>query len=232
MESEDQYQSGEYHSKHPDWHEGDSPWKAKQILKIIRKNNLSVKSVVDFGCGSGRVIAELAKHMSTGVQCFGYDISPQAIKIAKKFESDNCSFQVKDITKEFAEPVDLLLLVDVFEHIEDYIGFLKKVRTQAIYFAFHIPLELSMRALLVDYQISSRNSDGHLHFFTKATALRTLEDAGYKVMDCFYTKHWEVTRGFKSFLVTLPSRLLFHLAPDLVVKIFGGCSLMVLAKSG
>ena len=43
---------------------------------------------------------------------------------------------------------DLLLMLDVFEHVEDYIGLLRAVRSKAKQKLFHIPLDLSVQSVL------------------------------------------------------------------------------------
>lgn len=121
------------------------------------------KNVVDIGCGAGRVIHELSKAFSDEVLFSEYDISSQAIEIARKYE--NVSFKCSDYLVEETEVEDLLLIIDVFEHIEDYMGFLRKLRNRASYYVFHIPLDMNIQWLLRDKQIDVRNDVGHLHYF-------------------------------------------------------------------
>jgi hypothetical protein len=97
----------------------------------------------------------------------------------------------------------------------------------------HIPLDLSVQAvarpgrLLVERQLS-----GHLHYFTKETALATLADVDYHVLNYFYTAGTIDLRvkSLKSRLVKLPRRLLYALNHDWAVRLLGGYSLMVLAE--
>ena len=73
---------------------------------------------------------------------------------------------------------------------------------------------------------------GHLHHFTKETALETLTVAGYEVAD------WTFTAGTldlpdKSLLQRLargPRRVLRAFDPDLAARWLGGFSLLVLAR--
>ena len=37
---------------------------------------------------------------------------------------------------------DLILCIDVFEHVEDYIGFLKTLKNKSKYHIFNIPLDM------------------------------------------------------------------------------------------
>ena len=68
---------------------------------------------------------------------------------------------------------------------------------------------------------------GHLHYFTKETALRTLEDAGYEVLDYSYSPGYEVHSA--SIQENL-RKFFFALQGDLAVRILGGFRLLVLAK--
>ena len=77
-----------------------------------------------------------------------------------------------------------------------------------------------------------RNSVGHLHYFTRETALATLVDSGYIVLDFFYTTGILdlPAKTFKSQIARLPAKLLYKLNQDLAAKLTGGFSLLVLAK--
>ena len=77
-----------------------------------------------------------------------------------------------------------------------------------------------------------RDLVGHLHYFSRDTALATLKDAGYQVIDHFYTANMlELPNiGWRGKLMLLPRRLAFSLHPDLAARILGGYSLMVLAR--
>ena len=54
------------------WHEEDSPWKAKNIYKILEKNNLSPKSVCEIGCGSGEVLHYFASFFDVTTEFICY----------------------------------------------------------------------------------------------------------------------------------------------------------------
>lgn len=127
---------------------------------------------------------------------------------------------------------DVVMAIDVFEHVEDYFGFLRGLREKGTYKVFHIPLDLSVQWVLRSSPIiKTRLSVGHLHHFTKETALATLKETGYEVLDYFYTNASELpNRGWKADLLKIPRKLLFLLDQDLTVRVLGGFSLMVLAK--
>jgi hypothetical protein len=125
------------------------------------------------------------------------------------------------------------MAIDVFEHVEDYFGFLRKLRAKAEYKIFHIPLDLSVQSILRASPIlKARRLVGHIHYFTKETALEALKDTGYKVLDYSYTGGTiELpNRGWKANLLKLPRRLAYALHGDMAVRVLGGYSLLVLAQ--
>ena len=232
-EQESIYATGEYLEKNKDWHVSDSPWKAGNIFKIIQRNQLKYDTVCEVGCGAGEILKQLSYKMPQDVKFEGYEISPQAYELSKSRENDRIKFHLKDLLEEDESvKFDIAMAIDVFEHVEDEFEFLRKLRTRAKYKIFHIPLDITINGILQDKFMVGRKTVGHINYYTKETALATLEDTGYKIMDYFYTADsLELPRKtFKSKLAKVPRKLLFNVNSDLTVKIFGGFSLMVLAK--
>lgn len=227
------YEDGTYLANNPKWHEEDSPWKAKQITRMLKKNNITPSSVCEVGCGAGEVLNCLTNNLGEGIQFYGYDISPQAFEICSKKEKQNLHFFQRDLFDEEDLVCDVVMAIDVFEHVEDYFGFLRKLRSKGTYKIFHIPLDLSVQTVLRSSPILKvRSSVGHIHYFTKETALATLKDIGYEVVDYFYTAGTLELPNlcWQDKLMKLPRRSLFLLHHDLAVRILGGFSLLVLVK--
>ena len=66
---------------------------------------------------------------------------------------------------------------------------------------------------------------------SKDTALFTLQDSGYQIVDWFYTPTaMDRGRGIAAMLGNVPRRLLSVVHRDLTVRLLGGYGLMVLAK--
>jgi SAM-dependent methyltransferase len=220
-----------YLESNPSWHIEDSPWKAKQILKMIKKNSLQINSIAEIGCGAGEILNRLQTSLPKNVLFTGFDISPDAIKMAQKRKSQRVSFRQEDMIKS-REFFDLLLMIDVFEHVEDYMGFLRACKDKSEYKLFHIPLDASMFMIFRNKLLTMRKSVGHLHYFMKDTALATLSDTGYEIVDHFYTSIiLDIPRkSIKSKMGYMPRRLLSLMSEDFAAKTIGGFSLMVLAK--
>src|ERR1035437_4593694 len=138
------YTDGTYLKNNPNWQQEESPWKAKQVFDVMERNNIHPQSVCDVGCGAGEVLKHLSERLPAGIFYHGYDISPQAIAISAKNATENIHFQVGDVIEQDVK-FDLVLCLDLIEHVEDYIAFLKKIRTKARYKLFHIPLDLAVQ---------------------------------------------------------------------------------------
>jgi 2-polyprenyl-3-methyl-5-hydroxy-6-metoxy-1,4-benzoquinol methylase len=224
-------ENGDYYLKNPNWHTEDSPWKARQAYKMIFKNQLKPKTVVEIGCGAGEILNQLHQILPKETAFIGYDISIDAIKLAKSKEKERLTFKLENLIEQDVN-YDLLLMMDVFEHVEDYISFLRKSKEKANFKLFHIPLDISVSSVLRNKIMVSRNLVGHLHYFTKETALATLKDSGYEILDYFYTAgSIDLPKtNIKTKLLKFPRQLLFSMNKDFAVNLLGGYSLLVLAK--
>ena len=114
----------------------------------------------------------------------GFDVSPQALERAIGKQTPNTKFYLDNILERDDLFFDIVLAIDVMEHVEDYIGFLKKLKRRGTYKIFHIPLDLSVQSVFRAWPILNLRRDvGHLHYFFKETALMTLEDCGYTIIE-------------------------------------------------
>jgi SAM-dependent methyltransferase len=227
------YRDGSYLKYNPSWHAEESPFKVRQILRMIERQSLAPKSICDVGCGAGVVLAELQPYLSADCVCWGYDVSPDALRFCSNRGNQTLRFRLHDIREDQHDTYfDLLLMLDVFEHVEDYIGLVRSVRSKAKLKLFHIPLDLSVQAVMRrNGLLLRRDHHAHLHYFTKETALRTLTDVGYKLIDYFFTPRCiELGDKLIQRAARLPRKLCFALSSDLTVRVLGGYSLMVLAE--
>jgi len=226
------YNNGTYIKKNPNWHEEDSSWKATQIDRILRKNSISPSTICEIGCGSGEILKQLSL-MYPIAQLHGYEISPQAFQLCSRKVSEKLKFTLGSPLDSEELQFDLAMAIDVFEHVEDYLGFLRKIKTAGNYKIFHIPLDLSVQYVLRSSPImNARETIGHIHYFTKETALAALKDTGHEIVDHFYTPGGLELSGlsWKAKLMKIPRKLLFSINEDLTVRILGGYSMIVLAK--
>lgn len=178
----------------------------------------------------GTSLAHIAECMP-GRRYTGYDVSPDVAVLWRSLPQ-TVSYRVGDFTSS-SELYDLLLLIDVFEHVEDYMSFLRKLSTRARWFVFHIPLEMHLSALLRDRQLHTRRQVGHLHYFSRATALATLEDTGYRIVAAEYTCVSQETQEGRRPVTRLANLVrvgVQAVSIDLASKLLGGYSLLVLCQ--
>jgi 2-polyprenyl-3-methyl-5-hydroxy-6-metoxy-1,4-benzoquinol methylase len=225
------YISGEYLRKNPDWHVDESPWKAKHLATFLQRNELAPVTVCDIGCGAGEVLAQLQQHLPS-CEFTGYEISPQAFRMCQQRVRHKLTFKLADIRDEHAH-FDLALILDVIEHLEDYFTFLREIISKARSFIFHVPLDLSVQTVARSYGLLKRRAlHDHLHYFTKETALRTLEDTGYDIRDYIYTpRSNEMGTEVIQKLLKFPRAALYGIHKDTAVRLLGGYSLLVLASA-
>lgn len=225
-----QYDDGRYRQHNADWHDQDASWKALQIVDLLSSVALQPASVCDVGCGTGGVLANLSRFLPHATMV-GFEPSQDAVQLANELHPD---VDVQSDPRVLDRHFELALVLDVFEHVEDYLGFLRRISSLASAYIFHIPLDMTAQMVLRSSPIlSARQSVGHLHYFSRDTAIATLRDTGYVVDEMKYTRPDLAMsrRSWRSAVAWLPRRLAFRLAPDLAVRTLGGASLLVLAHT-
>jgi len=234
VSSNDLYTSGEYYKNNPTWDIADAGWKTDVINKLLSKNKIAPTDVIEVGCGAGANLVELARKDNNIKHLTGYDISPQAIELASKNASGKLSFLNKDIAADEYITTELMLVIDVVEHVDDYYGFLRMLKNKSTYFVFHIPLDLSCRTVMKPHVLlQQRESVGHIHYYTKEMAEWALRDTGYEILDWVYTKpvvDFQPADSLKRFVKKVLRNISFAVNKDWSVKKWGGYSMMILAK--
>jgi SAM-dependent methyltransferase len=223
------YSNGRYLKSNPGWHVEDSPWKAQQVFRMLGQHNIRPRTVAEVGCGAGEILRQLSLSLPS-TMFSGFDISIDAIALARTRENELVRFYNMDICDN-RDKFDLLLVMDVVEHVEDCFGFLRSIREKAEYKIIHIPLDMSVSLLVRNRLMDVRRSVGHIHYFSKLTALALLEDTGYQVLDYFYTPAYQIAPKDPVHRVMATVRsLAMRVASDITSMMLGGCPLLVLAR--
>lgn len=131
------YTSGSYLEKNPSWHVEESPWKAEQVLRMLARHQLQPRTICEVGCGVGEVLKQLQGQMDELCQFWGYDISPQAIELAHSRANDRLHFKLADVREEPGAAFDLVLVMDVIEHVENPFDFLRTLSPVGSHFIMH-----------------------------------------------------------------------------------------------
>lgn len=233
MSLEDIYRTGTYQEMAPSWHVEESAGKAEEIARLLRSHQLTPHSICEVGCGAGEVLRQLQLALPSDCELTGYDISPQAIELARQRENARLHVYLGDFRSDDTDSYDMLLVLDVLEHLEDYFAFLRRLKARGTYKVFFFPLDLSVQSVIRPHGLlHTRDAYAHLHYFTKETAIRALEDTGYEVLDAVYTADAlnSPTDLLGRRLLKLPRKVAFALNHDLAVHLLGGYRLLVLAR--
>jgi len=226
----DPHINGEYLKTNPTWHVEFSPWKAENIHRFMNRNHLAPKTICEVGCGAGEVLRQLQSKLSPDCRFWGFDVSPQAIEMARSRENASLRFGVADFGEMYSPRFDLLLMLEVVDHVEDYLGFLRMLKPRGDLKIFSFSLDISVQSALREGAFAQRRGlHHHLHHFSKETALSVLKETGYEILDYMYPPPPPARTSMQKLAKPLRS-LSFALNPDLSVRFFGGHSLLILAR--
>jgi len=227
----DIYNNQTYLAHNPTWHEEDAEFKVKRIERLIGSYPITFKNVCEVGCGSGEILVQLQERYPDVKSWVGYDISRDAIGIAEKKSNNKLQFKLQDIAlADNSIQFDLLLVIDVIEHLENYFSFLDSILERSNYFIFHIPLDMCVWSLMrEDMLIESKDRVGHIHNFTEDFIKSILRDHGFNILHQIYTEPVYKVKSFKQKVVSVIRRILYRIHPRFCTKTLGGYSIMVLA---
>ena len=235
MKIETRYLDGTYLRHNPDWDRRDAEWKALLVLNILKDSQIEPATICEVGCGSGDILRSLHTWLPSA-RLVGYDISPQLGEFWRNQEStakSGIEFHLADFHAQNNSRFDVLLMIDVFEHVRDPFTFLEDSRRHADKFVFHIPLDLSAIGVARKYPLLNvRQSVGHLHSYTKDLALATLTDCGFKIIKWRYSGASlnMPNRSLRTRIAGLPRCIGALIDKDWSVRVFGGETLVVLAE--
>jgi len=227
----DKYLSSEYVENNPSWDMEDSPWKAARISKLIQENAIPRSKICEVGCGAGGILRELQK-LYPASQLSGYDIAPAAARFWSN-PGPNLQLEVGDFVQMNSSGYDILLSLDVLEHVENPFEFLRGIKRRAKYYIFHFPLDLSALSVLRESPLLlSRNKVGHIHYFTKNLALALLKESGFTIIQANYSgaAFNSPQRSAKTMLASFPRRAAYFIHKDFGARLLGGETLFVLAS--
>jgi SAM-dependent methyltransferase len=228
------YLNGDYARKNPDWDSKDAIWKAGKLYQLLVDHEFQPSSIVEIGCGSGAVLAALRGHYPQA-SLAGFDIAPEASNFWSDASVRGIRFELADYLS-LDEPIpDLILLLDVLEHLGNPWEFLARLQQRAKLVAFHFPLDLSALGVLRESPLLQvRDKVGHLHYFTRGLALSLLRESGFEIVEARFTGAAvnAPQRSFKTRVAGCVRSLAYAIDRDLGARLLGGETLMVLARPG
>ena len=228
----EKYTTDDYLEQNPSWDMEDSPWKAGHVHTILSDNGLNPESICEIGCGAGGVLASL-QMLIPEVSYKGYDIAPAAAGFWKKHEHTGIQFELGDFFEANVKHHDVILLLDVLEHVVDPHQFLSGLKDKADYLVIHFPLDLFAFSVLRESPLLHvRRKVGHIHYFTTGLALELLKECGFDVVDWRYTgaAFSAPQRGLKTKIFSFFRHIVYGINKDFGVRLLGGETMMVLVR--
>lgn len=135
-------------------------------------SSLDVRSVLDVGCGSGENLAALAA--LNRLELAGTDISREALALARR-RVPAARFYTLDLEREaLAERFDLVISIQVVEHLLDDVAALRNIAKMTRTYAFISTMQGRMRP--------SELAIGHVRNYSPIELQRKLELVGLKTL--------------------------------------------------
>ena len=145
--------------------------------EVIKALSLKPDAVIaDIGSGTGYFAVRLANMVPKG-RVYGVDIEPDMVKYlsdrAKREKRDNIvAMRGSPNDPRLPEKVDLILMVDVFHHIEDRSSYFRKLQTS---------LKPGGRIAIIDFRMDSADGPPKAARVPANRVLDELRRAGYAV---------------------------------------------------
>jgi SAM-dependent methyltransferase len=192
---------------------------------LLQDHGIRPVRLLDVGCGSGHVLRDVSDALRTPM-ALGIDPSGDAISLAVRHQRPGMAFR-RATLDEVEGGWDLALCLDVFEHLEDDVGFLRQLGRRVPMAVFRIPLDDSFVDRLTGRTEGFRLRYGHLHAYDQPTAMARLVQAGFACVDSRYHRIPPQRWGPGNALRYVVGRV----APHMAARVLGGWSLLVLAVS-
>jgi SAM-dependent methyltransferase len=153
--------------------------KADHVETLLRRAALHPASIVEIGCGSGDVLAELHRRGLSPV-LDGFELSHRAAEIAR---ARNVARRVEAFDGEHVpaetSAYDLAVLTHVIEHVHDPRPLLEEAARVAPHVIVEVPLENNRSAKRPAKQALAEAA-GHVQAFDRGAIERLVEGAGLR----------------------------------------------------
>jgi 2-polyprenyl-3-methyl-5-hydroxy-6-metoxy-1,4-benzoquinol methylase len=167
------------------------PYLVPALLSLLGKPNGS--RVLDVGCGNGYVARQL---LQSGYDVMGLDASTEGIERAKAFYPDRFFLHEvgrPDLPRGFpTEPFDILISLEVIEHVYDprgFVGFCRRALKPGGTLILSTPYHSYFKNLVLavtgkmDAHFTALWDSGHIKFWSRRTLTRLLSEKGFAVTD-------------------------------------------------
>lgn len=190
QESGKEYYRSLYRSdlaRQAEWHRRTARAKVDSVERLLARNGILPRTILELGCGTGAVILECQRR-NLGISYTAVDYSSEAIAHLE-CHSEGIETMAADITDpEFSlqGKFDVVVLSHVLEHLEEPSKFLDSAlkRIAFSYLLVEVPLEdLPLQRIKNLVRDRRMNNAGHVQFYTAGSFRRFLEFHSLHIVD-------------------------------------------------
>jgi len=217
-----------YLDDHPTWHDEDGPAKAREVDRLLAHVGWRPKRVLDVGCGTGAVLSHLDRLLQrrgVSAELEGWDVDPTPINRSPH----PVSLRVGDALEQ-AEPADVVLLLDVLEHLATPKRALELLPRLAPRIVLRVPIEDSLRDRLRPAATSAaRARYGHVQAWRRSALLHLLTERGLQIDATWTLLAPTPAPSPRTFFAEAWREALFRVAPA-AVDLVGGGSVLIAGR--
>lgn len=165
------------------FHEEDTEIKLRKIFRIL-PTNLEVRSLMDLGCGTGKIGTAVAARLGCARIVFA-DLSTAAMPLI-----EGEGMKVVTDAEQIPLPdgcLDMTIMADVLEHVPDPERALAEQRRLTRYLLLKLPLDGALLRRLYIALLQVRHGEdywkkvyGHVNRYTRRTLLASLAEHGFE----------------------------------------------------
>ncbi|MEA1929907.1 MAG: class I SAM-dependent methyltransferase [Patescibacteria group bacterium] len=226
----------EYIDKNPDLNDSDIKDKIDAIDRVLSPTRMKFGAILDLACGSGKILLSLSSRCLSKRNT-GVDISEKIINIARENDFENkVNWVVSDIFNLEPDNYELILAIDILEHVEDDLKLLNHAKTLGGFMVVKVPIEdnlvnklvklLSFR--LVDEHRYTEDRYGHIHHYSEGGVMDLIDKSDWGLVSKVYLPlpkrsklSWEILR-----IILFP---IWYMSEPLYLKVNGGFLILALA---
>lgn len=158
-------------------------WRFNLVKRLINKYyNHDEKTILEIGCGSATVMQQIEKNFRD-IKIDGCDLNEFALNQNKGIKGKLMVYNIYDKNPDLINNYNMVLLLDVIEHIDDHVDFLT-VATEYVKPGGLVMVNVpAYEHLFSNYDVEA----GHKRRYTKKTLTQTFEAAGLEPLS---TQYW------------------------------------------
>lgn len=155
-------------------------WRFKSLLSTKAIHLTSGSKVLEIGCGAGVAMHQFETHFDVIVD--GCDLNESALSKSIQVKGDKMLYNIYDLKQEFLGKYDGILLLDVIEHLQEPLDFIKASSSYLKENGLIIINVPSYQWLYSSYD----KAVGHVHRYTKKELESLLKAAGFELKSVSY----------------------------------------------